>query len=88
MQKMTPDDFLEFVFAVTFSEYIISQVCFKSQFLNDLYLFVLVAESQVFNFNKCYVILCKTVFTICSLILMIAQFSTDFLKIINNCLDN
>jgi len=27
IQKMTPDDFLEFVFAATFSEQIISQVC-------------------------------------------------------------
>jgi len=27
IQKMTPDDFLEFVHAVTFSKQIISQVC-------------------------------------------------------------
>jgi len=34
--KMTPDDFLEFIFAVTFSDSVISQVCSKSLFQSSL----------------------------------------------------
>ena len=36
VQKMTPDDFLEFIFEITFSDYIISQVCSASRFLSSL----------------------------------------------------